>query len=325
MKESHNKIFSLIVLLVVFCSVTIRAFGQEGEGLIAAPFNSIANKVPPGTFTKGSGNPQNTNTHRVMGVPINDNFASAINIPIGTTLTNQSTDGGSLEAGENLDCNSGAATSIWYSFTVGAATTLYINTQLTAGTFFVGTSVWSGSALPTGNCPAMQCQSSEFGPLAFTEQLTGLTTGQTYFIQISSISNADVNLISIGVTTAFPGGAFTLTNPMPASATSTCATAYAACYLNQCNPSAAQVAAAGCPSQAVTLNSNAVYTTCYTFSNSNSNAEVGIQAYVTSNCANACNGMANVNWMDWTVYNASCNLVGCGNLSNVKIDGAGCS
>lgn len=318
-----NRFLYLVFVVPLFVSGTLMAQETSTAHLPDSAALKNASRIPQYIVDSLHLAPPPTSNLRIEAAPANDNFTSATNIPIGTTLTGQTTNGGSLQGGENIDCNSGATTSIWYKFTVGATTTLYVNTQLTSGGYYVGTAVWNTSTLPTGSCPAMQCQDYAFGPVAFTEQLTGLVTGQTYYIQVVSSSNTDANQISIGVTTSFPGGSYVLTNPMPASSSSTCATAYSACFLDYCNATYAQVSGS-CPAQTVSLTSNSVYTTCYTFTNANTNAKIGIQAYLTSNCSGGCS-TGNVNWLDWTLYDASCNLIGCGNLNNLQVSGAGCN
>ena len=267
-----------------------------------------------------------TNRIDACVAPANDNFASASTLTVGT-WTSGSTCGGSIQGGENLDCNTGAVSSVWYKFTA-TATNMYVCITLQTGTYYVGGAVWSTSSLPTGNCPALQCQSASLGPQSYALQINPATIGQTYYVQIiNPNSTTDANTFWVmASTSATPAAPYigaptpTLTNAMPASTTSTCATAYSACYINNCNPTSAQVTAAGCPSQTTNLSFNTVYTTCYTFTNGSTNAQVGVQAYLLS-----CATCGNVNWLDWTLYNSSCALIGCGNLSNLTVTGAGCS
>jgi len=329
LKYPSLKTFLFATCLSFFaCNI---AFAQESHLIKVVPLTK-AMIVVPGHEADTIQNNQNSNQGRVMAciAPANDNFAAATALVVNTWMSG-TTCGAGIQAGENLDCNAGAFSSVWYKFNATAAT-MYVSECLQAGTYFLGAAVWNTAVLPTGNCPSMQCQSPAWGPQIFTMQLANLNIGTTYYIQITDPGAVvDNNTFwVIAGTAAIPPNPFVgapatqLTNPMPASAFSTCQTAYSACYINGCNPTLAQVLSAGCTTKACNVSTNDVYSICYTATNMAVNGQIGIQAYLTSNCTGACS-LGNVTWLDWTIYDNLCNLVGCGNINNLQIDGAGCN
>jgi hypothetical protein len=270
--------------------------------------------------------------------PGNDAFTGATNIPIGTTLTNQSTCGATLQTNEALDCDSNESynASVWYSFTATGSGPYYVTINAGTSLCLYSANIWQVTSLPTYgttcNNQSLQCQLDHnnvtAGPAEYSMEVSNASPGTTYYIQVlylnsgggfcGSGSTGSKQFFSIGVATSVPVGS-TLTNPAP---NNTCATAYSACYLDRYNPSSASVdsfCTEHLPNPSP-LEQNDVYTICYSFTTDNSSAnQVGVQAYVYSHC------LPNVFWADWKLYNSGCVAVACGNANNFTVSGVGCN
>lgn len=254
----------------------------------------------------------------------NDNFANAQALvvnggPVSGTVC------GTLEAGEKFGCVTTPGMSIWYSF-VATATTHYVQASLTSGSCFFGLVIYGNlTGVPTNTCggPGSQypisCQSGAGGPAIQLHQLTNLTIGATYHIQLTQSSAVtcapNQSIFNIQVTTNNPGG--TITNRPPLNS---CATAGPGCYFS--SPPAVAAVTSGCPSyqlSAAGYNGNGVWQSTFQYTNSATASNVSLQAIISSNCA-----AGNVSWFNWRLYDCSCNLIACGTLSNLTVNGLAC-
>jgi hypothetical protein len=327
-KQYHLILLFSTVFLGVFMP-SFKVFGQEPT--LSAPVGTHAPVV------NGSNAIENEDEHRVSAcaAPANDNFVNATLLTAGTTLTGQTTCGGTLEAGENLDCNSNAKTTVWYRF-VATAATLYVNIwENNLPSNCLGAAVWSTASLPTGNCQALQCQDAVCTATglfySFSMELTNLSIGSIYYIQVSCPTKAETTGFQIGVLTTNTNptiGTITVFNPPPVNA---CATAVPGCYINSFAPSAATIEAS-CPGYqfaqppyptnigypAGGLQFGYVYSICYSFTNLNTSGQIDIQ-----NLLFTCAG--NTFWMDYTLYSSACAILSCGNLSNLTVSGVACN
>jgi len=254
------------------------------------------------------------------GNAANNNFANAQSLTVnGPTVTG--TTCGTLEGGETQGCNTTGNTSVWYSF-VATAATMYVKIDHTSGGCYFGSAVYRGSTLPTtacGNNGPISCQSSSGGPLTHLYQLTGLTISATYYIQIvyptGGVCGANATF-NIGVTTANPGG--TITNKPPLT---TCSAPGAGCFFNS-PPATVGTVTSACtsyPLAAAGYSANSVWSTVIQFTSSASWSNFSWQAIITSNC-----GAGNVVWLNWTLYDCSCNQLACGNISTLTGNGLAC-
>jgi hypothetical protein len=261
-------------------------------------------------------------TQKVMacaGNAANNNFANAQTLVVnggniaGTTC-------GTLEGGETVACYTGADNSVWYQFTATAATH-YVQISHTSGGCYFGSAIYGTNTLPTTNCGnngPISCQSGSGGPLVHLYHLTGLTIGNIYYIQILYNAggvcgqNATFN---IQVTTANPGG--TITNKPPLA---TCAGSANGCFFN--SPPTVNTVTSSCtsyPLSAAGYGANSVWSTVVQFTSSASWSNFSWQAIITSNC-----GGGNVVWLNWTLYDCSCNQLACGNISTLTGSGLAC-
>ncbi|HTL81232.1 MAG TPA: T9SS type A sorting domain-containing protein [Bacteroidia bacterium] len=254
-------------------------------------------------------------------VGTNDNFSSATTLTVGAAAIAGSTCGATIQAGENLDCNSSADQSVWYKFTATATTTYVVVHLDPSSNCSVGSSVYQVSALPTGSCPhATSCQSAAYGPFSSSNTVYQLTTvvGTTYYVQITYGSGGpcgNAGCFTVQATNTNPGG---VTNTPPSNS---CSTATSSCYFAS-PPTAAQITS-GCTANVGSIGPNQV--TClwlqFTTQSSPGSTTTDFQAYITSNC-----GAGTVNWFDWTLYNSSCtSMVTCGNLNTgLSLAGLAC-
>ena len=270
--------------------------------------------------------PDSLGLNKIMLMPpcganaANNNFASAQLLVVnGGSVVGTAC--GNLEAGEQLDCNGAALVTVWYRFIATSAVS-FVKIDLVSGSCFIGSSVYNTTVLPTTACAnvPLSCQMSASGPATQIHHLTNLVVGATYYIQIthpgSSGCAANFSTFNIGVTSANPGGY--ITNPPP---NNTCAAPFPGCYFTA--PPAVAAVTGGCPSyslNALSYSANAVWTGYFQFTNSPLLSTTAIQAIITSNC-----GAGNVNYLNWSLYNSSCGLMTCGNLSNLTLAGVACS
>ncbi|MCE3229526.1 MAG: hypothetical protein K0S32_4077 [Bacteroidetes bacterium] len=269
-----------------------------------------------------SGHQQKITMPACGGNAANDNFANATLLTVnGASVSAQMC--GTTEAGETVGCNSGVGATLWYRF-VATASTIYVKIDLVTGSCFFGSAVYSTTALPTTACSnnPVSCQSSAAGPATQIHQLTNLTIGNTYHIQLTYSSGAICAIppyaavFNIGVQTANPGGY--ISNPAPINS---CAAPNAGCYFN--SPPTTAAVTSGCTTYSLNANSysaNAVWSGYFQFTNSPSFNTAQIQAIINSNCG----ATGNVNWLNWTIYSSGCGLITCGTLSNLTIAGLAC-
>lgn len=265
----------------------------------------------------------NTSHQKVMacaGNASNDNFANAQSLAVNGGSVSGTTCG-TMQGGELQGCNTSGSASVWYKF-VATSTTHYIKINHTGGGCYFGSSVYGPlAAAPTTSCGGsgpISCQSSSGGPLTHLYHLTNLTIGNTYYIQIvypaggPCGSNATFN---IGVTTANPGG--TITNK---PALTTCSSPGSGCFFN--SPPTANTVTSTCTSYnlaAAGYSANSVWSTVVQFTSSASWSNFSWQAIITSNCSGG-----NVVWLNWTLYDCSCNQLACGNIGSLTGSGLAC-
>lgn len=250
----------------------------------------------------------------------NDNFASSQLLTVNGGSVNGNACG-TIQAGEVLGCNSTAAVSVWYRF-VATGANAYVKIDLVAGACFFGSSIFGGiNSLPTNSCvnQPLSCQMAASGPATQIHFLNNLVAGQTYYIQItySGAGGCAANAanFNIGVTSTNPGGY--ITNPPPINS---CAAPGSPCYFT--SPPSVATVTSGCTNyslNALSYSANAVWNGYFQFTNSPLLGQTQIQAIITSNC-----GGGNVNYLNWTLYNSSCGLIGCGNLSSLNLSGVAC-
>lgn len=307
----------LTLLILIFLGLSSTFLSQENNSLIKALGAEELNNsnVIPGI--------ENQETGKIMacaGNAANDNFANAQSLTVNGGLVAGTTCGTS-QAGETSACNAAGNPSVWYKFTA-TATTHYVQIAYVSGSCYFGSAIYGGSTLPTsacGNTGPISCQASSGGPLTHLYHLTNLTVGATYYIQIiypAGGSCGTNGTFNIQVTTANPGG--TITNPPPLTS---CTSPGAGCFFNSPPASAATVTAA-CTSYSLAANgysANSVWSTVIQFTSSASWSNFSWQAIITSNCSGG-----NVHWLNWTLFDCSCNQLACGNLSTLTGNGLAC-
>lgn len=118
--------------------------------------------------------------------PSNNNCANAINVLVNGPIVSGITQGATLEPGELTDCAiAGSTQSVWYYFTA-TANNISVSLTSTSGGCYFSSAIWpasSGCPAATG-CHSLSCQSASGGPNTTVHDLTNLTIGSNYYIQI---------------------------------------------------------------------------------------------------------------------------------------------
>ncbi len=129
----------------------------------------------------------------LAAAPANDNFASAITVPSVTFSDTQNTAAATTEAGEPAPtCQASFGHSVWYKFTAPTSDTYEIDTF--SSDFNTVIDVYTGASL--GTLVSGACNDDTPGSgTGFQSQLTGpVTSGTTYYIQVSGVGTASGNL-----------------------------------------------------------------------------------------------------------------------------------
>jgi hypothetical protein len=169
--------------------------------------NSVGVQNPPpggGTTTSGS-NPVALPTFVVVApAPINDNFASAINITSTTFADTKDSSGATSQTNDPppatvsacVPNGSGLANTIWYK--VAPTGTGLANIDTIGSSYDSVLSVWSGTSQSA--LTAVACNDDINPGIVTVSQLTGVTlnAGTTYFIMVSSFGALDPNPIAFG-------------------------------------------------------------------------------------------------------------------------------
>lgn len=270
---------------------------------------------------------QNYDQNRVSAPPINNNCANALNIPIGTTLLGQTTVEATLQPGEHITYAPTSTQSVWYKFTATANNHVVSVSLVNSSGCYFSSAVWPSvvGCLPTGICSPITAQSAAYGPLVQDHVLTQLVIGQTYFVQVlytrapgvcGNTITAGANF-SIGVSNApimpFP------CDPAPLS---TCQVPSGPGCVFGTVPTVPQVTAT-CPTYINPVLgpsiTNEVVRACFTVSTGLFNTSIAVQNIISSNC-----GVGNVTWFYYTIYDASCQQVSCGDLNNLVANNLVC-
>jgi hypothetical protein len=306
-------LFIVISILVLRYSF----FAQVEKKITPLTADEIkASQIVPGVTSSD-------HNEKVMACAIsaNDNWANAQSLTVnGGTVSGSSC--GTFQAGEAYGCNASGDPTVWYKF-VASATTMYVEINLLTGGCYFGSAIYAGSSMPTANCGnngPISCQNPSGGPATHLYQLTNLTVGATYYVQISYPSGGVCGTnatFAIQATTSNPGG--TITNkPL----INTCNSPGAGCFFNS-PPTTAQVTS-GCTSYSLSgsgYNANSVWSTVVQFTSSPNWSNFSWQAIISSNCS-ALSG--NVVWFNWALYDCNCNQISCGDINTLTGSGLAC-
>ncbi len=247
--------------------------------------------------------------HVVLAIPPNDNCANAIALTINAPCVTGTNKESTVQAGENTGCQGAITKSVWYSF-VASATSLYVEVERTASSgCYLSSAVYSGACLPA---LSLSCEDAAFGPNLNIHNLTGLTIGATYYVQVGYTAGAFCGNNNLATT----GADFCIKVGRPV----TCATCNSTCgpmCIFATTPTVAQVTAT-CPQYVLQsrLNANQIRTQCYTFTAVATS--LSMQMIINSTgCA-----AGNVLTFDWSLYPSNCSgVIQSGNLANLNANG----
>ncbi len=248
--------------------------------------------------------------------PDNDNCSSSLNLVSGAAPTcAQTTNNGTKQTGEvTAAASTGASNAfsqtVWYSFTATSAN-MYVEWEMTG---LVSGASWcpgrlsivvynTSTCIPTASNIIIYESAASDGAIVL--DLTGLTIGSTYLIQVgyNDGSGCKIPIFCIGVGN----------QPTQCSCTDPCASG---CGFATA-PTVAQVTSS-CPEYVLTplADGGSINTYCYDFVASNST--VSFSMIITSNCGSG----GNVTGLTWTLQSSSCGaVVASGNLTSMQATG----
>jgi hypothetical protein len=154
----------------------------------------------------------------------------------------------------------------------------------------------------------LDCQAAANGPLVTVYKIVG-AVGKNYAIQITYTSGAfcsNEGSFTIQVANSY---ASTISNP---GATNTCASASPGCYFTV--PPTVATVTTTCPGYPLASQPNLVNNYFVRFTTASINSiQLAFQDIIQSNC-----GAGNVQWFFYRLFDASCNLITCGDLGNLQ-------
>jgi len=141
----------------------------------------------------------------VAPAPINDNFASAINITTNAFTDTRDSSGATMQTSDPIPAcaqnvqigfTTGTSNTIWYKFTPTSNGTI-MDVDTIGSSYDTVLSIWTGTA---GSLTAFACNDDINPGIIIQSQLTNLlvTAGTTYYIMVSSFGPADPNPIALG-------------------------------------------------------------------------------------------------------------------------------
>jgi len=244
-----------------------------------------------------------------MAIPVNDNCANAIVLTVNAPCVTGTNKEGTVQAGENSACQGAITKSVWYRF-VATSAVMYVEVERTASSgCYLSSAVYSGGCLPT---TSLSCEDAAGGPNLNIHNLTGLTVGNTYYVQVSYTGGAFCGNNSNAAT----GADFCIKVGRPVIC-NTCATPCGPMCTFASTPTVAQVTSTCTRYDLFSrLNAGQVRTQCYTFTAVA--ASFSLQMIINTV---GCSG-GNVTTFDWQLYPSTCaSVVQAGNLSNLNATG----
>jgi hypothetical protein len=232
----------------------------------------------------------------------NGTCATAVSITAGGACVSGTTCGGVAPSGSSA-CISGAYECSWYSF-VATATDMYASVDMTANDgCFNRTEVFSGSC---GSLTSLSCASG--APFEDIHTLTGLTIGNTYYIQ---------NCYSPGGPCGNGGASIQCTSagepdPVCDQCSAPCGTAQ-----GFATAPTAQDVVDGCTTSPFVpeLQAGSTNTFCYDFGATNTTVDFNV--IITSDC-----GGGNVTNFSWSLYTLGCGApIQTGTLASLTFTG----
>lgn len=246
-------------------------------------------------------------------VPGNDSYANATLLTIDASCINGTNKEATTQVGEAYGCQGTCTKTVWYKF-IATSTSHFVEIELisTSGCY-LSSAVWnaSGNANPPTGSP-LSCEDANGGPNLNIHNLSGLSIGSIYYIQVSytggffcgnnNSSNTGTNFcIQVGT----PVSCVACNNPCGP-----------VCQFNS-TPTLAQVQA-NCTKYDLKsrINRNQWRTACFTFTA----IYHSLNLQMVVNYSGCFGGP--VLQFNWTVQNAACGaIIASGNLSNLNATG----
>ncbi len=297
-----------IPLIVIICRP---AYGQE------RPDSKLLQAVP--VVPPGEASPVCPWAAEVTGqtgaeaAPGNDAYANAITLNVDDPCVNGTNKQATTQGGEAYGCQGTPTKTVWYKF-IATATDHFVEVELlTTNSCYLSSAVWnaSGTSSPPTGSP-LSCEDASGGPGLNIHNLTGLTIGNTYYVQVSYTGGGICGNNSNNNT----GTTFCIQVGKPVSCPACSVPCGTVCQFNTM-PTVPQVVSA-CTKYDLKprINKNQWKTACFNFTA----IYHSLSLQMVVNTVGCISGT--VQQFNWTVQDASCGAnVSSGNLSNLNATG----
>lgn len=269
-----------------------------------SPTESVV--VPPDP--KGNGSSSGLS---LMAIPANNNCANAIGLTVNAPCVNGTNKEATVQSGENYACQGTPTKTVWYKF-VATQSSMFVEVERTASSgCYLSSAVYRGTCLPA-NTTAISCEDAAGGPNLNIHNLTGLTTGSTYLVQVSYRGGTGCGTNSSTST----GADFCIRVGTPVVC-NTCGNACGSVCVFPVPPTVAQVIT-NCTQYPLNprINAGQSSSQCYTFTALATS--FSLQMIIN---ASGCSG-GNVSVFNWSLYTPGCAApVQSGDLTNLNATG----
>lgn len=318
---------TLLFIISILAVSTPSLFAQSPE-----PFNNESHRIPAHILDQHTGqaelNVQSdespsddfisssypSGSPALMAPPANNGCGTAIALTVNAPCINGTTKEGTVQTGENYACQGTPTQTVWYKF-VATATSMYVEIEwLASSGCYFSSAVYSGGCLPA-NATALSCEDAAGGPLLNIHNLTGLTVGNTYLIQVSYTGGGPCGATN-GGQAVNTGADFCIKVGVPVLC-NTCNNTCGSMCIFPSAPTVAQVTSNCTQYQLQSrLNAGQTRTMCYTFTA----LATSFSLQMIINTV-GCSG-GNVTSFNWNLYPANCSgVVQSGTLANLNATG----
>lgn len=252
------------------------------------------------------------NNLSLMAVPANNNCANAITLTVNAPCVNGTNKEATVQSGEAYACQGTPTKTVWYKF-IATQANMFVEVERTASSgCYLSSAVYSGTCLPA-SATAISCEDAAGGPNLNIHNLTGLTVGSTYLIQVSYRGGTGCGNNSNTST----GADFCIRVGTP-TVCATCGNTCGTVCLFPTTPTVSQVTTT-CTQYSLNprLNAGQSNMQCYSFTAVA--ASFSLQMIIN---ASGCGMTGNVTAFNWSLYPANCSTpVQSGNLTNMNATG----
>lgn len=243
----------------------------------------------------------------LLAQPSNDNCANALSISIGGCRNNQTTQGATLQSGENTGCATGVGSSVWYYFQAGASdSVLRLTIDVTAVNRCYGSAVVYGPYNNAPNCLPANAQQINCDNVIYGLNFGGGGSNSAYYVDVPVVPGRYYMVQVLGATGGPCNGAHINFNICLSRACNHCGSL---CVTGVCNypsntaPSTSWVTS-NCTPATLTPPADSYSDVQQCFSFTAVNTTMNLTGAVTSTC-----GSAQFYSLYWTLYSDACGYI----------------